>query len=257
MKKRFNVITRALLLIMISSTSALAFLGSKYVWSQYQMYQEQKAAIRSLDQSTNRALAKASSAQGNSSTVNVQQNQTQTIGVVIIPKIKVELPIFSDSSTSALDVGAGWIPESSPLGGGKGTHTVIDGHTGKILSLFTRIRELKKGDPIYLKVGTKVLEYRVTSKSTHDPTYVKDLAPRAGEDLLTLITCTPIYQNTNRLHVTAKRVVFDGNATSQKTWLQWSFDHPWQILGTTIVVLILFVSAVRVIRRQKNMERSG
>ncbi|KRL43921.1 class C sortase [Lacticaseibacillus manihotivorans] len=244
MRKHAKLISRLLLVIMIGCVAALVALGVHYVVPQYETYQQQKAAIASLDKSGSRAMAKAQSAKGTASTVDVQQTEATTIGAVIIPKIKVELPVFSNSSTSALDVGAGWLPQSSPLGGGESTHAVIDGHSGKILSLFTRIRELKKGDPIYIKVKSQTLEYKVTSKSTHSPTYVKDLVPKHGEDLLTLITCTPIYLNTHRLHVTAKRVPFDGKVSGVKTWIQWIFDHPLQVLGSVLIGLVMLISVI-------------
>jgi sortase A len=251
MRKHAKAVSRLLLTIIIGCVAALTYLGVNWIVPQYQTYQQQKAAIASLDHSNSRAMAKAQSARGNASTVDVQQTETKTIGAVVIPKIKVELPVFSNSSTSALDVGAGWLPQSSPLGGGESTHAVIDGHSGKILSLFTRIRELKKGDPIYIRVKSQTLEYKVSSKSTHSPTYVKDLAPKRGEDLLTLITCTPIYQNTHRLHVTAKRVPFDGRVTGVKTWLQWVFDHLMQVLGGLLIALVVFIFATTTLLRHR------
>lgn len=195
-----------------------------YGYTQFEIYRQQQAAINSLDhQGTVIEKQARKQTRGTSSDIDLQNQELKTIGAVIIPKIALRLPIFSDSSDAALEIGAGWLPASSPLGGGAGTHAVIDGHTGKAKPLFTWISNLKNGDKIYLKVGKRMLEYQVINRAkqgdgVHAPSYVKDLVPQKGKDLLTLITCYPLLQNKQRLHVTAKRVPYDGHQKQVSLW---------------------------------------
>lgn len=203
-----------LVVCLVVMISAIGYYG----YSQFKIYQQQQADINSLSTQGTAIMNQAKKqTRGTASAIDLQNQKLKTIGAIIIPKIAMRLPIFSDSSDAALEIGAGWLPASSHLGGGPTTHAVIDGHTGKAKPLFTWITDLRNGDKIYIKSGNKMLEYEVINRTkkndgVHDRTYVKDLAPQKGKDLITLITCYPLFQNKQRLHVTAKRVPYDGRA---------------------------------------------
>lgn len=234
-KKRTLKLTLGLALFFF--LTAIVFSG-RYLYKQYQVYQEQQQVLKSFDQTIAQGNAQI---KGNESSVNLQNQKLNVVGAITIPKIAMKLPIFNNSSTAALEIGAGWLPASSKLGGGKTTHAVVDGHTGKSAPLFTRIRELKKGDKIYLRVKSKVLEYQVVSSKVYDPSYVDDLQPKKGQDLLTLITCTPLFINTERLHVTAKRVPYDNGYHEQSSVLNWLFEHLEIVVAVGLLILILLL----------------
>lgn len=128
------------------------------------------------------------------------------MGSVDIPRIGVDLPIYHGTSESTLELGAGHLYGSSLPVGGKGTHAVITGHRGLVKALmFTRLDELKKGDPFYIKVMGETLGYKVDRVSVIEPSDVSKLKIVEDEDRVTLMTCTPYGVNTHRLLVSGLR----------------------------------------------------
>ena len=132
---------------------------------------------------------------------------------VEIPSIGVDLPVRHGADSYALDNGLGHLHGTSLPVGGKSTHSVITGHTGVAdKALFTRLNELRKGDVFYVKVAAQTLAYKVTRIRKVDPDDLKSLQVEPGRDLVTLVTCTPIFLNTYRLLVTGERVSMPGDA---------------------------------------------
>lgn len=124
-----------------------------------------------------------------------------------------DLPVRHGADAYALDNGAGHLHGTSLPVGGKSTHSVITGHTGVAdKALFTRLTELRKGDVFYVKVAAQTLAYKVTRIRTVDPDDLKSLQVEPGRDLVTLVTCTPIFLNTYRLLVTGERASMPGDA---------------------------------------------
>lgn len=132
---------------------------------------------------------------------------------VEIPSIGVDLPVRHGADSYALDNGLGHLHGTSLPVGGTSTHSVITGHTGVAdKALFTRLNELRKGDVFYVKVAAQTLAYKVTRIRKVDPDNLKSLQVEPGRDLVTLVTCTPIFLNTYRLLVTGERVSMPGDA---------------------------------------------
>lgn len=128
------------------------------------------------------------------------------MGYVEIPCISVELPIYHGTSSSVLEKGAGHLVGSSLPIGGKGTHSVITGHTGlSSAKMFTDLTEMKKGDLFYIHVLDRTLAYKVDSISVVLPEETDQLAIDNGQDYVTLVTCTPYGVNDHRLFVRGKR----------------------------------------------------
>lgn len=130
-----------------------------------------------------------------------------------IPCIDVDLPVRHGAGEYALENGLGHLHGSSLPVGGTSTHTVITGHTGIAgKTLFTRLTELGKGDVFYLRVADRTLAYKVDRIRVVDPTDLRNLQVEKGKDLVTLVTCTPIFLNTSRLLVTGRRVAMPDDA---------------------------------------------
>ena len=130
---------------------------------------------------------------------------TGLMGSILIPRISVNLPIYHGATSDVLAHGVGHLPGSSLPVGGKNPRTVLTGHSNlRNATLFTRLPELTKGDPIYLQIAGRTLAYRVTGSRIVDPTDVNALRIKKGMDLVTLVTCTGM-GNTKRLLVTAQR----------------------------------------------------
>ena len=120
-----------------------------------------------------------------------------------IPSIGVDLPVRHGADAYALENGAGHLHGTSLPVGGQRTHSVITGHTGVAdKALFTRLTELRKGDVFYVRVAAQTLAYKVERIRKVDPDDLRDVRIQPGRDLVTLVTCTPIFLNTYRLGVT-------------------------------------------------------
>ena len=128
-------------------------------------------------------------------------------GYINIDKIGVHLPIYHGTSDGVLAVAVGHIEGTSVPGGGESTHTVLSSHRGlPSAKLFTDLDELEIGDVFTITVLDRVLTYEVNEIQIVLPNEVDSLYVRAGEDLCTLVTCTPYGINTHRLLVHARRI---------------------------------------------------
>ena len=132
-------------------------------------------------------------------------NGLDAMGELLIPKLSVDLPIMHGAGQDVLEHAAGHLAGTSLPVGGKNTRAVITGHSNlKGATLFTRLGELEKGDPFYIKVMGNTLAYRVNDIRIVSPTDTKALKIRKGRDEVTLLTCTG-QGNTLRLLVTGER----------------------------------------------------
>ena len=134
-------------------------------------------------------------------------NVNGTMGVIEIPKIKVNLPIYHGTSESVLSRGVGHLKNTALPVGGTGTHAVLTGHRGYAgAKLFTDLDQLVMGDRFYLHVLDKTLTYEVDQILVVTPDQTEALKPVEGEDFVTLLTCTPYQINSHRLLVRGKRI---------------------------------------------------
>ncbi len=139
-------------------------------------------------------------------------NPTETgiMGSLDIPKIGAELPIYHGTEEEVLSKGIGHLPGSSLPVGGKSTHSVLTGHRGLPQSkLLTRLDEMEKGDYFFLHVQGETMAYKVTGIQVVKPEEIEVLEIQEGEDLCSIITCTPYGINTHRLIVTGERIPYE------------------------------------------------
>lgn len=129
-----------------------------------------------------------------------------------IPKISVSVPVYHTTLDGALDQGAGHVYGTALPVGDHGTYSAIAAHSGGVQGmLFTRLQEMNRGDVFYLDVLGGEQGYRIVDTRTVKPealeTSLQALrkAHRNDDATITLITCTPIGVNTDRLLVTAVR----------------------------------------------------
>lgn len=132
------------------------------------------------------------------------------MGYVQIPKINVKIPVYHTTNEDVLQKGAGHLPGSSFPVGGEGTHTVISAHRGlPSAALFTDLDKLQEGDYFLLSVLDDMLCYQVDQITVVEPTDTSTLTAVEGEDLATLLTCTPYGVNSHRLLVRGHRVPYE------------------------------------------------
>ena len=79
--------------------------------------------------------------------------------------------------------------------------------------MFTDLDQVKEGDLVYLYVLNKTLTYEVNKITVTTPDDTDAIQIIDGEDLLTLLTCTPYSTNTHRLLVRGHRI-FPGETRS-------------------------------------------
>lgn len=132
------------------------------------------------------------------------------MGYVEIPKISVNLPIYHGTENDSLERGIGHLLGSSlPVGGGS-THTILSGHSGMASQkMFTDLGQLVIGDVFCLHVLNEALAYQVSEINTVLPHDTSLLGIIPGEDLCTLVTCTPYGINSHRLLVRGSRIPYE------------------------------------------------
>jgi len=129
------------------------------------------------------------------------------MGYIEIPSIHVELPVYHTVEEGVLQVAIGHIEGTSLPVGGPSTHCVVSGHRGlPSAKLFSDLDELAEGDIFLFRILDEVLTYQVDQILTVEPEDVSELEIREGEDLCTLVTCTPYGVNSHRLLVRGHRI---------------------------------------------------
>ena len=132
------------------------------------------------------------------------------MGYVEIPTIGVTLPIYHGTNNSTLERGVGHLLGSSLPVGGESTHSVLTAHSGMASAkMFSDLDRLKKGDVFFLDVLGERLAYQVDQIKTVLPYDTTFLQTEIGNDLCTLVTCTPFGVNTHRLLVRGTRIEYE------------------------------------------------
>ena len=136
--------------------------------------------------------------------------EKHTIGILTIPKINVNLPIFDQTTMKLLEKGACLLEGTSYPIGGKSTHAVLSSHRGlSQAKLFTNLPQLKINDHFYIEINGQYLAYQVDQIKTVEPTETEALQIQEDQDLVTLVTCTPYMINSHRLLVRGHRIVVE------------------------------------------------
>lgn len=132
------------------------------------------------------------------------------MGYIEIPAIQVNLPIYHGTGSDSLERGVGHLLGSSLPVGGDNTHAILTGHSGMASQkMFTDLVQVEVGDVFYLHILDETLAYQVRELNTVLPHDTSLLGISTGEDLCTLITCTPYGINTHRLLVTGSRIAYE------------------------------------------------
>ena len=138
---------------------------------------------------------------------------------------------------------------------------MISAHRGlPSASLFTDLDLLKEGDHFLIHVLDETLCYEVDQILTVEPDETEALQVEDGEELVTLLTCTPYGVNTHRLLVRGHRVPYEETIVEEEqtplaavslhtNYLLWVFVG----LGiTALFILGLFLWDRRARKRRMN-----
>ena len=170
-----------------------------------QYWKEAQAYNETLRSSSHRYQPTAEETKQYENLLNVSGNGI--MGYIEIPAIGVSLPIYHGVEDTVLQIAIGHIEGSSLPVGGPGTHCVVSGHRGlPSAKLFTDLDKLAAGDTFLLRVLDEVLTYEVDQIHIVEPHEVELLEIEDGQDLCTLVTCTPYGINSHRLLVRGHRI---------------------------------------------------
>jgi sortase A len=108
-------------------------------------------------------------------------------GILRIPSVDLELPVYDNTAEPALTRGAGWIEGTAPLG--------ADGNTGIAAhrdGYFRALKDVARGDEIEIESFWGTDRYQIVDVTIVDPSDVHVLHDD-GRNLVTLVTCYPFY----------------------------------------------------------------
>lgn len=163
------------------------------------------------------------------------------MGRLRVPAIDVDLPIYHGTDDVTLTKGVGHLEGTSLPIGGVSQRSVLTAHRGlPEATLFDNLDRVVIGDTFTIEVFGEVLTYRVIETKVVEPEDTDTLRVVAGEDLVTLVTCTPLGVNTHRILVTGERVtptplrdVQQAGAVPDIPGFPW-----WVVGGVTVIVLV-------------------
>ena len=118
--------------------------------------------------------------------------EDERFGVIQIPKLDLEMPLFLGASNQHMADGAAVLSETSIPIGGSNTNAVIAGHRGYGgASYFRYIPDLTVGDTVIITNLWETLTYKVVETKIIDPHEVDEILIVPGKDMVTLLTCHP------------------------------------------------------------------
>lgn len=129
------------------------------------------------------------------------------MGYIEVPKLDIVYPIYHGTDEAVLQIAIGHLDWTSMPVGGVSSHCVVSGHRGlPSARLFTDLDQMEVGDTFLLRVLDEVLTYEVDQILIVEPQETDDLLIVEGEDLCTLVTCTPYGINSHRMLVRGHRI---------------------------------------------------
>lgn len=190
------------------------------------------------------------------------------MGYVSIPKFHIRAPIYHGIDEDVLQVAIGHLETTSLPVGGESTHVQISGHRGlPSARLFTDIDKIREGDTWTLNILNETLTYECDQIRIVEPEDLSELQIVEGEDLCTLITCTPYGINTHRLLVRGHRVPnAQGTAdvTADGIQIEPVYIAPILAIPGLLILLIILLISTRKARKadsatimREYMERKG
>ena len=178
-------------------------------------------------------------------------HQDEIMGYLDIPVLGMQdMPFYHGSTYDTLNKGLGHLNFTSVPVGGLNTHAVITGHTGMGNQvLFSDLNKLEKGDYFYINILHKRFRYKIISKKLILPEQVEAVKIQEGKDLVTLLTCYPIFINSHRLLVTGERVPLD--ASTSRSVVRRNILNIQNISMLFTVILLLGYIIIKLLKLKK------
>ena len=118
--------------------------------------------------------------------------EDEVFGVISIPAMDLNMPIFLGATEKHMADGAAHLSQTSLPIGGDNTNCVIAGHRGyNGATYFRYLTDLQPGDKVIITNIWETLTYEVCEIKIIKPYEVNEIHIQEGRDLLTLLTCHP------------------------------------------------------------------
>lgn len=144
-------------------------------------------------------------AEGQSGMVNLQSFEAQSFvlqdygledevfGVISVPAIELNMPIYLGASRDNMAVGAALMTETSLPIGTPNSNAVICGHRGwNGASYFLHIDKIQIGDIVTITNLWEELQYEVVSTQIITPYDLDAVKIQEGKEMITLLSCHPV-----------------------------------------------------------------
>lgn len=186
---------------------------------------------------------------------------TGDMGIISIPKLNVELPVYHGTDEAVLQIAIGHIEGTSlPVGSPHpneedfddipfASHSVLSGHRGlPSARLFSDLNNMEVGDVFYITILDQLLTYQVTDIYVVEPNDSSKTALVPGMDLCTLVTCTPYGINSHRLLVRGRRVmnekkILDVRITADAVKIEAIFVAPF-FAAPVLLLMVLWIMVI-------------
>ncbi|MGM9586603.1 MAG: class C sortase [Candidatus Limivicinus sp.] len=118
--------------------------------------------------------------------------ESEVFGVLSIPRLEMEMPIYLGASKQNMANGAAVMGQTSLPIGGSDTNCVLAGHRGwNGAAYFLYINQLERGDVVTVTNLWETLTYEVVDTQIISPNDVDAIHIQPNRELLTLLTCHP------------------------------------------------------------------
>ena len=139
---------------------------------------------------------------------------------------------------------------------------MLSGHRGlPSAKLFTELDKLATGDEFYIRMLNETCAYQVDSIETVLPHETESLVIRAGEDLCTLVTCTPYGVNSHRLLVHAHAIPYveamDEAVGKTESFINIPLPYALLMLALAAIGVVLIVLKVCANRARAAMQAAA
>lgn len=185
------------------------------------------------------------------------------MGYLMIPKINQTIPIYHGTSEEVLQKAIGHLAGTSLPIEGEGVHSVLAAHRGlPSARLFTDVDQLEEGDKFYAHILDKTFAYEVdqilpmVDKDDLD-TLTGAMQIEAGENYMTLLTCTPYGVNSHRFLIRGHQVEYfgeneKGDQTPIESTLQSVQDY-YMLYGilTAAILIVVYLLIRKVTKRHR------
>ncbi|MGN7415905.1 class D sortase [Paenibacillus sp. SAF-068] len=205
--KKFSILLILLGIVIIS----FPFLRDTYYdWQQTRVMndlEQLQNGLSKLNHAFEQGIQDTASAEPTTDNTDIVQDESSdTLGVLSIDKIDVRLPILEGATENNMKVAATHLVETAKIGN-KGNAAIAAHRAHKKGRLFNRLGELQIGDLMEVTLADRtMIQYKVDQISVVEPNDLSVLEDPGLGQVLTLITCDPLVNPTHRLIVRAIEV---------------------------------------------------